>query len=408
MSAALPDRRRLRANVRCIRIMNFTWMFMLIMPVIVPFLGSIGLTPGQVFQVQAVFGLAIVLLEVPTGYLSDLIGRKRCLVLAGALHGLAFTVLALVNGFWGVIAFELLAAVAVCLYSGTDVALMYESLEGLGEHSQGRRALGQRLFWMQVGETSAALVGGWIVLVSLRHVAAWNAIVGWLPFFVALFLVDIPSPRLDRDGHLRNISYIWRELFLRSKLVRWVLLNLIAYGLSTLLAVWVFQGFWDHMHVDLSFFGYLWATYNLTVALAGRVAHRFEQAVGVRATIVCIAGMPILGFFGMAWTAGQPGVESAIASGLALGLLFQLGRGLTQVVLKDELNARVPSELRATANSVSSLGVRLGYALVGPLLGGLIDGPGYPEALASCGGLYLLVGAFLALPLARRLGPGAA
>ncbi|MFT5048873.1 MAG: MFS family permease [Chlamydiales bacterium] len=405
MSAEALDPRRLRINVKCIRAMNFTWMFMLIMPVIVPFFGSVGLTPGQVFQVQAIFGMAIVLLEVPTGYLSDVIGRKRCLVLAGALHGLAFTVLASVQGFGGVVVFELLAALAVCLYSGTDVALMYESLEELGEHSQGRRALGQRLFWMQVGETSAALVGGWIAVISLRQVAVWNAIVGWLPFFVALFLVDIPRPRLDRHGHLQNLGYIWRELFVRSALVRWVLLNLIAYGLSTLLAVWVFQGYWAHMQVDLSFFGYLWASYNLTVALAGRVAHRFEVAVGVRATIACIATLPVVGFLGLAWTAGDPGVESAVGLGLALGILFQLGRGLTQVVLKDELNARVPADLRATANSMSSLGVRLGYALVGPLLGVLIDGPGYPVALGSCAALFVLVGLFLALPLARRLGP---
>ena len=38
--SAPPDARRLRANVAFIRVMNFTWMFMLIMPVIVPSWGS--------------------------------------------------------------------------------------------------------------------------------------------------------------------------------------------------------------------------------------------------------------------------------------------------------------------------------------------------------------------------------
>lgn len=403
--------RRLRANVAFLRAMNFTWMFLLVMPVIVPFFGELGLTPGQVFEVQAIFGLAVVLLEVPTGYVSDLMGRKGCLVLAGLLHGAAMTLLTVVHGFWGVAAYQLLAALAVCLFSGTDVALLYDSLEALAAEPgsdassaspRRRRGLGQRLFWMQAGETSAALVGGWIALVSLREVALWNAAVAWLPFFAALFLVEVPRPRLARRRHLENVVFVARELFVASRAVRLVLVGLIAYGLSTLLAVWVFQGFWEHMRVDLALFGYLWAGYNLTVALVGRLAHRVEERLGLRATVLTIAALPVLGFLGMGWVAPLSGAWPA-ALGVVLGLAFQVGRGLTQVVLKDELNGRVGPELRATANSVSSLGVRLGYAALGPLLGRTIDGPGYSSALVAAGAGYALVGLLLALPLARLL-----
>lgn len=406
--------RRLRANVTFLRAMNFTWMFLLVMPVIVPFFGELGLTPGQVFEVQALFGLGVVLLEVPTGYVSDLMGRKACLVLAGLLHGAAMTLLTVVHGFWGVAAYQVLAALAVCLFSGTDVALLYDSLEALdalgdAPGSSGaarspahRRGLGQRLFWMQAGETSAALVGGWIALISLREVALWNAVVAWLPFLAALCLTEVPQQRLARRRHLENVAFVWRELFVVSPAVRLVLLGLIAYGLATLLAVWVFQGFWEHLRIDLALFGYLWAGYNLTVALVGRLAHRVEERLGVRATVLAIAALPVAGFLGMAWVAPVPGLRAAVV-GVALGLAFQFGRGLTQVVLKDELNGRVAPEMRATANSVSSLGVRLGYAAFGPLLGRLIDGPGYATALSAAGAGYALVALFLALPLAGLL-----
>ena len=403
MSNRALDPARLRANVRFIRVMNFAWMFMLIMPVVVPFFGSIGLTPGEVFEVQAIFGLTIVLLEVPTGYLSDIIGRKGCLVLAGALHGLAFTLLAGVQGYWDAVGYEVLAAVAVCLYSGTDVALLYESLEELGEHSGRRRELGQRLFWMQAGETTAALAGGWIALVSLRQVAVWNAVVGWLPFFAALFVVEVPRKKMDHRRHAENIGFIWRELFVVSPMVRRVLLNLIAYGLATLLVVWAFQAYWEHMGVPLAAFGYLWAGYNLSVALVGRVAHRLEDRIGAPATIYAIAALPVLGYAGMAWTARFPGEVLFAVLGVALGGLFQISRGLTQVVLKDELNARVKPELRATANSISSLGVRLGYAALGPVMGALIDTRGFPVALSSGAALYAIFAVLLAWPLARRL-----
>ncbi|MCA9000952.1 MAG: hypothetical protein KDB61_03445, partial [Planctomycetes bacterium] len=184
-------RNRLRRNLVLIRWMALTWMFLILMPVIVPFFKSIGLNDGDVFLVQAVFSGAVAILEVPTGYVSDLLGRKRTLVLAGFLHGVAFSMLPFVHGVAGVIAFELVAALAVSLYSGTDVALQYDSVEALGATEATRKGLGQRLFWMQSGETMAALVGGWLVLRGLDSVAFWNAVVGWVPFVASLFLVDV-------------------------------------------------------------------------------------------------------------------------------------------------------------------------------------------------------------------------
>ena len=74
MVHAAPTQSRLRANVARIQALSFTWMFMLVMPVIVPYLGSHDLGMDRVFQLQAIFAITIVLLEVPSGYISDLLG----------------------------------------------------------------------------------------------------------------------------------------------------------------------------------------------------------------------------------------------------------------------------------------------------------------------------------------------
>lgn len=399
-----PD--RLRRNVSVIRLLNFTWMFILLMPVIVPFFGELGLSLGEVYQVQAIFSLSIVVLEIPLGYVSDMVGRRGCLVLAGVLHGVAFTLLTFVSGFWGVALFEVVAALGVCLFSGTDVALLYDSLEALGDHEGRRKGLGLRLFWMQTGETIAALACSWIAVAGLAQVALWNAVVGWLPLFAALLLVEVPVPRMSQDSHRENFAMIRRELFHQSRTVRLVLLNLVAYGLSTLLAVWAFQGFWGHMEIDLLWFGKLWAGYNLTVALVGRLAHGIELRLGPALTLGLIAILPVIGYAGMgllAWTVGAEPSLGAAALGVAFGLTFQVGRGFTQVVLKAELNQRVAPEMRATANSVSSLGVRMGYVLLGPGLGLLIDGPGYGPAFGVAAAVFLVVAIVLALPLALDL-----
>lgn len=396
-------KQKLRRNLVLIRWMAFTWMFLILMPVIVPFFKSVGLKDGDVFLVQAIFSGAVALLEVPTGYVSDLLGRKRTLVVAGFLHGVAFSILPFVHGFSGIVAFELVAALAVSLYSGTDVALQYDSAEALGEHEGRRKGLGQRLFWMQSGETLAALVGGWLVLRNLESVAFWNAVVGWVPFIAAMFLMDVNIGRMGRTSHRENFGRIVHELFRVSPVVRGVLWNLIAYGLATLFAVWVFQGYWEASGVPLRYFGYLWAGYNLVVAIVGRYAHVVERILGTLWTHRAIAFLPVIGYLGMAWIIEAGRGSAWWMFGVAMGLTFQIGRGLTQVVLKDELNVRVPPEMRATANSISSLGVRVGFVALGPALGHLIDHHGHAPALRTFGVGYLVVALLVAWPLMRLM-----
>ncbi|MDP6939219.1 MAG: MFS transporter [Planctomycetota bacterium] len=413
MVHAAPTQSRLRANVARIQALSFTWMFMLVMPVIVPYLGSHDLGMDRVFQLQAIFAITIVLLEVPSGYISDLLGRRRCLILAGILHGLAATTLYWASSFSGFVVFELLAAVGVCFYSGTDVALLYDSLEALGDGGGKRRLLGRRLMWMQSGETVAALLTAGLLGASLgnyalEQVVYLNAVVGWVPFLVTLTLVDVPRPTLDHRTHLHNARLIWNGVFRESMLLRLVMINLITYGVGTLIAVWAFQDYWRSLEVNLAHFGILWAGYNLTVAFVGRVAHRIEGRLGFKGVVACVGILPVLGFGGMAFCShafGSSGGASVwVVLGVSLGLLFQIGRGLTQVVIKDALNTRVPAEWRATANSISSLGVRLSFFVLGPMLGWLIEWYGYPTALGAYSGLFALLLLTFNRWLRRRVG----
>ncbi|MAG63096.1 hypothetical protein CMO84_06185, partial [Candidatus Woesearchaeota archaeon] len=336
MVHAAPTQSRLRANVARIQALSFTWMFMLVMPVIVPYLGSHDLGMDRVFQLQAIFAITIVLLEVPSGYISDLLGRRRCLILAGILHGLAATTLYWASSFSGFVVFELLAAVGVCFYSGTDVALLYDSLEALGDGGGKRRLLGRRLMWMQSGETVAALLTAGLLGASLgnyalEQVVYLNAVVGWVPFLVTLTLVDVPRPTLDHRTHLHNARLIWNGVFRESMLLRLVMINLITYGVGTLIAVWAFQDYWRSLEVNLAHFGILWAGYNLTVAFVGRIAHRVEGRLGFQGVVTCVGILPVLGFGGMAFcshafgSSGGAGVW--VVLGVSLGLLFQIGRG---------------------------------------------------------------------------------
>ena len=84
---------------------------------------------------------------------------------------------------------------------------------------------------------------------------------------------------------------------------------------------------------------------------------------------------------------------------LIFTLAFPVCRGLNQVIFQDAINSRVPAEIRATANSVGSLGMRALFVIFGPLLGFFIDKYGTNEAMKLMGFIYV-AGLFLvAMPL---------
>lgn len=390
-----PDRARLRGNIPRVLWIHAAWMFLVIIPVIVPFLQDHGLDMREVYLLQSVFALTVVILEVPSGYVADLIGRRRTLLIAGLLNGVGFGVLATASSLSGFVAFEILVAIGASLYSGTDVALLYDTREALGDHGDAGHDLGRKILWGQTGETVASLLGGALVFVHVMLPAWANAVTAWIPFVLALGIVEPPRARLDPARHLDNFRRIHRALFAHSRMLTLVMANLVAYGLATLLAVWAFQGYWRSHDIPLAAFGVLWAAYNLTVALVARGASGVEARLGPVASVLLIAALPVVGYLGM----GLGGTVVGIVAGFA----FQVGRGLTQVILRHALNTRVPGELRATANSVSSLGVRLAFAMLGPLLGGVIDGRGYGAAFGGMAALFLVVGLALAVPLAVEI-----
>lgn len=86
------------------------------------------LSAAEAILLYAVFDVSTTILEVPSGYLSDKLGRRKTLILSGICGAIAaglqigtdnFAVFALANVMLGA---------AMALMSGTDSALLYESL----------------------------------------------------------------------------------------------------------------------------------------------------------------------------------------------------------------------------------------------------------------------------------------
>ena len=386
------DRARLQSNLLRTLWLGFFQVFLVIIPIAVPFLQSKGLSMQDVFSLQALFGLVVLITEVPSGYLADLFGRKRTLVIGAVFSGIGHTLLIGADGFWGLAMFELALGISHSLISGADIALLYDTELALGRSEQAQRQIVGRLYSFRTfSEAIAGVACSLLLLWSMDVVVYAQALIGWVPLVISLLLVEPPVERLPTASHSQNMLRICRHLLTDSAVLRLVVLALSIWSLTTFYAVWMVQKLWELQGVGLAHFGYLWAGLCVAAAIAGRYAHAVEDKLGIVGLLMFIGLSPAIGYIGLS--------EFGMVGGYIASLTFFVSRGFGLVVLRDALNRRIPSEFRATANSLTSFGFRGAFVVTGPVVGYLLDLWGMREVLLMLAAVTLIIFVTIILPL---------
>ena len=384
---------RLRANVGRTLWLGFFKTFLIIMPVAVPFFQSKGLSMQEVFSLQALFAFVVMLTEAPSGYLADLIGRRRCLILGFAFSGVGHSLLLVAEGFWTLALYETALAFSYSLTSGADLALLYDTELARGSSDRRQRQVVGKLYAVSTLSQATAGVACSLLLLwgTLGGVVAAQVLVGWLPLLFAWRLREPPVARLSTESHFANMGRITRHLLRRDLVLRLVFLALCIWSLTTFYAVWLLPKLWEQQGLGLAHFGYLWAGLSFLSAVAGRWTHKLEDRISPAGVLAVMGFAPVLGYL---WLD-----HLGIAGGLLAASTFFIARGLGTVILTDALNSRVPSEFRATANSLASFGFRGLFVITGPLVGLHFDLWGMTATLLMLAALSLGIFAGLIVPL---------
>ncbi len=384
---------RLSRNVHRTLVVGFFQVFLVIIPVAVPFFSSKGLSMSDVFSLQALFGLVVLITEVPSGYVADLLGRKNTLVVGAILGAIGHSFLLIAEGFWTLALFEIFLGLSHSMISGADLAMLYDTELALGRKEDEQRQVVGKLYSARTfSEATAGLVCTVVLLyATFEELVYVQVAVGWIPVLLVLRLVEPPGKRLQHEGHVANMGRIVRYLVSHSTILRLVFLALSIWSLTTFYAVWLLQKVWEIQGIELAHFGWLWGGLTLLAAFAGRWAHRFEDAVGPRGVLLFVGIAPALGYLGLEMF--------GVIGGLLASTTFFLARGFGLVILRDALNKRVPSEFRATANSLASFGFRGAFVMTGPVVGYAYDLWGMGTTLALLVGVTLVIFVTLIVPL---------
>jgi MFS family permease len=391
--------RSLHNNIRTIYLLGFFNSFMVVTPIFVPLLQGHGLSMSQVLQTQALFALTIALFEVPSGYIADIWGRRRAILLGSAFFAVGFLCLWSADTFVDFLIYEVVLGVGYSLISGADLALLYDTEvylqeEGLAGGAGAGKSLSRLISVEAAASGIAGIVASLLLLWSLEAVVAAQALIGLIPLLLAFVLVEVPKPKMEisHKGNARTIA----ELLLFGKpVVLWTAFAIAAFGLLAVYVFWIYQKYWEIQGVPIDWYGYIWAAFALTVSVAARYASALEQRLGTRGVMCLIGALPLLGLIGMALGAGWIGVM--------FGFALQISRGLSMSLFYEALNRRVPGHFRATVNSLVSLAVRAIFIGTGPLLGYALDRFGVTSTLLTLLAIFTPVIAVVLLPLIARI-----
>ncbi|GMG82179.1 MFS transporter [Paralimibaculum aggregatum] len=154
------------------------------------------LSPAEAILLAAVYDVATTALEVPSGWMSDRIGRRRTLIASAAASLAGALLLAAGTGFWALAAGQVLIGAGMAFASGTDSALLYESLaaEGRGEEIERHELRAWRASFAALAVsalTGGAMAAGHAVLPFLAGALAFAASLA-----IALRFAEPPHERL--------------------------------------------------------------------------------------------------------------------------------------------------------------------------------------------------------------------
>jgi len=326
----------------------------------------------------------MVILEVPSGYLSDVMGRKQTLILS-SLFGLAgFGIFAFATGFWTFALAELLLGISSSLASGTDSALLYDSLLAMEEEENYLKHEGRIGASGNFAEGIAALIGGYLALFGLQYPYYGQMFIAIIGVLVAFTLIEPVRAKSVEKASLKQIWEVVLWTFREQKILRWYILLYAVIGFTTLTTAWFSQPYFEFVEMPLPWYGYIWATLQFTVGLSSwfllplfSKANRQMLAAGILVTLaMCLFTLSNLNAL---WA-------------IAFIFVIYLVRGIATPYFRAVVIEYAQPEFKATILSMNGLMVRLLFSAISPLLGWVMDIYNIQTALLISGGIVLLWG----------------
>jgi len=353
-------------------------------PVIGVLFLDLGLTLEQYAWLNVIWAVVIIVLEIPSGALADVIGRKRVVVLAAALMVAEMAVFAFAPRgawmFWLLVLNRILSGAAEACASGADEALAYDSLPEADRKTTWPRVLESLMRWKSGGFFIAMVSGAALfdqnLMSSLLGWTGWTpsaeATVRW-PVYATLVTsilclvvaLNFREPPTHVPAGHHAVGRAWQNVIEGAVHVftsrRILFLMVAALLIDSFVRIFLTFGSNYYRLIELPPFvnGMLGSGLALLGFAVAPVAKRMVAKHGVIANYTIVAALVLVGLAGTAMAWPYWGAWVVVPLGISMSML--------QFFTSNYLNQWTESRVRATVLSFRGVAFNLGYAIAGIL-----------------------------------------
>jgi len=370
-------------NIWKLFVIKASLWFMIIMPIIVLFFQDNGLSLQEIMILQASYSLSVALMEIPSGYAADVLGRRKTLILGCILAFVGFSLFSISYNFWWFLVAEIILGLGNSFISGADTAIMYDSLLEAKAEDRFMKYEGRSISIGNFSEAAAGVLGGFLAAISFRYPAYAQVFIGLLAIPFAFALVE-PKMHMQRQKtSWKGVLGVVRFSLIESKILRTHIIYSSAIGVATLMMAWLAQPFLKDIGISMKHYGMIWALLNITVGVFSFLAHRIELKMNAMTSLVIVGVSSVLGYVLIA--------NNMSLFGLFILFVFYANRGYATPLLRNYINQYADSDVRATVMSVRSFVIRVSFAIIAPCIGWLADNYSLTIAFTTMGIIVFLV-----------------
>lgn len=229
----------MHANIRLLRWISFLIDFKLYTPIAIIYFSSLTGSLALGMSIFSIASISSAIFELPTGILSDFIGRKNTLLLGSIASFFAIFSYSLGLSIWFLFLGAVLDGLSRSFYSGNNEALLHDSLQesGLTEDYNHHHGKINSLFQIALG--ISALIGGFLAFYSMQ-------LVFWLSLIPQLFCILVGFKLIESKNIALNQTNIFShlkesiQLFIKNPQLRLLSASsIIGYGFGE--AGWLFR-----------------------------------------------------------------------------------------------------------------------------------------------------------------------
>ena len=140
--------------------------------------------------------LCVIVMEVPSGAIADVLGRRRSMIISHACYIAAFVTFALAAEAWRLFAAMFLFSIGEAFRTGTHKAMIFAWLAGQNRGEEKTRIYGQTRSWSQLGSAVSIAIGATLVFVMERYDIVF--LLSTVPY--AVNIVNFLTYPRDLDG----------------------------------------------------------------------------------------------------------------------------------------------------------------------------------------------------------------